>query len=64
MTKSQHKKYLARLFNLRRDERLAYEMDRELFPVHRSPRKSGTCITGGRISKQALVTALTLVAHL
>jgi hypothetical protein len=32
VTKSQHKKFIARLYNLRRDERLAYEMHYKMFP--------------------------------
>jgi hypothetical protein len=32
VTKSQHKKFLAKLHNLRRDERIAYEMHYKMFP--------------------------------
>lgn len=41
MTKSQFKKKQARLFNLRRAETQAYEMDRTLFPKPRTRSISG-----------------------
>ena len=56
MTNSQFKKHKAHLFNVRRAERLAYEMDKVLFP------KAGTRSISGRLSKQALFTSLTVAA--
>ena len=42
MTSSQFKKHKAHLFNVRRAERLAYEMDKVLFPKPGTRRISGT----------------------
>ena len=54
MTSSQFKKHKAHLFNVRRAERLAYEMDKVLFP------KPGTRRISGRTSTIVLVTALAM----
>ena len=54
MTNSQFKKHKAHLFNVRRAERLAYEMDKVLFP------KTGTRSISGRTSTIGLVTALAM----
>jgi hypothetical protein len=60
VTKTQHKKYLARLFNLRRDEKLAYEMDGKRFPKATHHRRMNQ--QSDKISKNVLLMALALSA--
>ena len=57
MSNSQYKKERARLFNLHKAEKLAYEMDRQLFP----PAKTARDKHAARISKAALVSGIGLV---
>jgi len=58
MTKSQYKKQQAHLFNMERAERLAYEMDRVLFPVPRTTHRQRVEVRSDRISKQVLIAWL------
>jgi hypothetical protein len=59
MTRTQNKKRKAHLFNLRRAERLAYEMDAQLFPVPVTTLEQRRRITrNGRLSKLGLITVL------
>ena len=60
MTRSQHKKKLARLFNLRRAEQLAYEMDRALYPTSSVARNERMKARADRIIKSALAAGITL----
>ena len=64
MTRSQHKKELARLFNLRRAERLACEMDRVLYPVPSVASNERMKVRADRISKAALVAGIALAANI
>ena len=59
MTNSQWKKQRARLFNLRRDEAMAYEIDSVLFP---KPKRAATEVE--RLAKRKAQTWLTLAASL
>jgi hypothetical protein len=60
MTKSQHKKYLARLFNLRRAEQLAYKMDAELFPKAKTRAQHSWYGRSSRLSRTALLAGIAL----
>ena len=64
MSKSQHKKKLARLFNLLRAEKLAYEMDRVLYPVPSVASNERMKVRAGRISKSALFAGIALSVSL
>ena len=64
MSNSQHKKKLARLFNLRRAEQLAYEMDRALYPAPETAHVQRMRARSGRIRKADLVAGIALAASL
>ena len=61
MTKSQFKKNQARLFNLRRDEKLAYKMDRQLFPAPKTTHRERMSIRSNGISKIAILSSIALI---
>jgi hypothetical protein len=56
MTRTQFKKKQALTFNLRRAERLAYEMDSKLFPAPKSKQ--------GRLSDHSLMVLVALAASI
>jgi hypothetical protein len=65
MTNSQFKKNRAKLFNLRRAENLAYEMDRQLFPAPKTTHRERMDIRSKKISKQAiLICGMALAASI
>ena len=64
MTKSQFKKNQARLFNLRRDESLAYKMDRQLFPAPKTTHRGRMSVRSNGISKQAIFACIALAASI
>jgi hypothetical protein len=55
MTNSQYKKHQAYLFNMERAERLAYEMDKVLFPSPQTTHRGRMTERSNRISKQAIL---------
>jgi hypothetical protein len=64
MTNSQFKKKQAKLFNLRRDERLAYEMDKVLFPSPQTTHRGRMTARSNRISKQAILCGIALATSI
>jgi hypothetical protein len=64
MTNSQFKKKQAKLFNLRRDERLAYEMDKVLFPSPQTTHRGRMTVRYNRISKQAILCGIALATSI
>jgi len=64
MTNSQWKKKQAKLFNLRRAERLAYEMDKVLFPPPATTHPHRMSTRNGRLSKTILLTGIALAASI
>jgi hypothetical protein len=64
MTNSQFKKKQAKLFNLRRAERLAYEMDKQLFPAPKTTHRERMSIRSNRISKQAILAGIALATSI
>jgi hypothetical protein len=64
MTNSQIKKNRAKLFNLLRAEKLAYEMDRKLFPAPKTTHKGRMQVRADRISQQAILCGIALVVSI
>ena len=64
MTKSQFKKKQAKLFNLRRAERLAYEMDRQLFPATKTTHVQRMKIRQDRFRKVSLMAGIALASSI
>jgi hypothetical protein len=62
MTNSQFKKKQAKLFNLRRAESLAYEMDKKLFPVPKTTHRERMNTRSGRISKLTMLAGIALAS--
>jgi hypothetical protein len=64
MTNSQYKKHQAYLFNMERAERLAYEMDRVLFPPPQTRHRERMTVRSNRISKQAILCGIALASSM
>ena len=64
MGNSQIKKNRAKLFNLHRAEKLAYEMDSQLFPAPKTTHKERMQVRSGRISKNILMVGIALSASM
>ena len=60
MTNSQYKKHQAYLFNMERAERLAYEMDKVLFPAPITTHEGRMEVRASRINKASLISAIAL----
>ncbi len=64
MTNSQYKKRQVYLFNMERAERLAYEMDAQLFPKPRLTHREGMQVRKSRIKKHAVLMGIALAASI
>jgi hypothetical protein len=64
MTNSQFKKKQAKLFNLRRAESLAYEMDKQLFPAPKTTHRERMDIRSNRRSKLTLLAGIAIASSI